>query len=166
MFNHDRYERKSPYRSALFEMPELHIVIFGFLLSLPWEMLQAPFYVGMMTAPHWPAVKFCTLAAIGDAIIMLMAFCGVALGVQSRRWLLAPRRSQVAAFIAIGLGASILIEYFAIRAPWGWRYSALMPVEPLLGIALVPVLMWVIIPLLCLWFVKRQLRKPAVKELP
>lgn len=147
-------------------MPEFNVVVFGFLLSLPWEMLQVPFYAGMTTAPHWPAVQFCTLAAIGDAIIMLIAFSSVAYSAQSRNWILAPTLPQVVAFLAIGLVTTLLIEHIATRATWGWRYSHLMPVEPLLDVALVPVLMWVIVPLLLLWFVKRQQRQPAEKKLP
>ncbi len=147
-------------------MPEFNVVIFGFLLSLPWEMLQVPFYAGMTTAPHWPAVKFCTLAAIGDAFIMLIAFWVVAFGAQSRRWMVAPTRSQILVFLALGLAATLSIEHIATHAPWGWRYAPLMPVEPLLGIALEPVLMWVLVPLLLLWFVKRQRPPLAEKELP
>lgn len=104
---------------ALINMPEFNVVIFGFLLSLPWEMLQAPLYAGMTTAPHWPTVEFCTVATIGDATIMLMAFWGVAFGARSRNWVLAPTRPQVAAFLALGLIATLLIEYFATRATWG-----------------------------------------------
>jgi hypothetical protein len=151
---------------AIVDLPEFNIVVFGFLLTLPWEMLQVPFYAAMMTAPHWPAVKFCTVATVGDAVIMLFAFWGVAIGARSRRWIVAPTRPQVAAFIALGLAATLLIEQLATRAPWGWRYSALMPVDPLLGIALVPVLMWLIVPLVVLWFVKRQPFHAAVKDLP
>ena len=147
------------------DMPEFNIVVFGFLLSFPWEMLQVPFYAGMTTAQHWPAVKLCALAALGDAMIMLTAFWSVAIGAQSRSWMSAPSRLQVAAFLSLGLAATVLIEHFATRATWGWRYSALMPIDPLLGIAFVPVLMWVIVPLLVLWFVKRQMCRPDANGL-
>jgi hypothetical protein len=166
MLNSDDHATWPLNGRAFFDLPEFNVVIFGFLLSLPWEMLQAPFYAGMTTAPHWPAVKFCTLAAIGDAFIMLIAFWSVALGAQSRRWMVAPTRSQVLVFLALGLAATLSIEHIATNAPWGWRYSPLMPVEPLLGIALEPVLMWVALPLLLLWFVKRQRHQPDEKELP
>jgi hypothetical protein len=166
MINNGRHPSWPPNGRSFFDMPEFNVVIFGFLLSLPWEMLQVPFYAGMTTAPHWPAVKFCTLAAIGDAFIMLIAFWGVAFSAQSRRWMSAPTRPRVLVFLALGLAVTLSIEHIATHAPWGWRYSPLMPVEPLLGIALEPALMWVIVPLLLLWFVKRQQRQPAEKEFP
>jgi hypothetical protein len=147
------------------DTPEFNVVVFGFLLSFPWEMLQVPFYAGMTTAQHWPAVKLCTRAAAGDAMIMLTAFWGVAIGTKSRSWISAPSRLRVAAFLAVGLTATVLIEHLATRATWGWRYSALMPIDPLMGIALVPVLMWVIVPLLVLWFVKRQMCQPGADGL-
>jgi hypothetical protein len=143
------------------DSPEFNVFVFGFLLSFPWEMLQEPFYAGMTTAQHWPAVKLCTIAALVDALIMLTAYWGIAIGVQSRDWISAPTRLQVSTFLALGLAVTVLIEHFATRATWGWQYSTLMPIDPLLGIALVPVVMWVIVPFVVLWFVKRQMCQPA-----
>jgi len=37
-----RYPRKSPLG-----VPEINIVIFGFLLNFVWEMLQVPLFEGM-----------------------------------------------------------------------------------------------------------------------
>ncbi len=45
----------------------------------------------------------CGSATVGDAVIALLAFWGVALMARSRRWLLRPSRGQILVFVAIGL---------------------------------------------------------------
>ena len=34
---------------------------------------------------------------------------------------------------------------------WGWHYAPLMPREPLTGVGLVPIAMWIVVPLFTLW---------------
>ncbi len=153
--NGDR-EFRAP--GGLADTPEFNVLVFGFLLSLPWELLQVPFYAGMVTAPHWQSVKYCTDAAAGDAVILLAAYWIVASISRSRQWIRNPKWRQVFGFLGIGMTATVTIEYFATRSAWGWRYSPLMPVDPLLGTGLVTILMWLIVPLLVLWFGRRQLR--------
>jgi len=38
-----------------------------------------------------------------------------------------------------------------------WGYSDLMPVIPFIGVGIVPLVQWIVIPPLILFFVKRQL---------
>ena len=47
----------------LLKAPEVNVVLFAFLLHIPWEFWQVPFFAGMASAPHWAAVKVCTRAA-------------------------------------------------------------------------------------------------------
>ena len=42
--------RTNVFLIAIRDAPETNIVLFGFLISFPWEMLQAPLYVGMAAA--------------------------------------------------------------------------------------------------------------------
>ena len=141
------------------QTPEFSVFVFALLLNYPWELIQAPLFEGMAAAPHWEAVKVCTRATFGDGIIMLIAFWAVAVAVRSRRWLLNPRAWQVAAFIAVGVLITIVLEHFATRSShplWGWEYSSLMPTLPVLGTGLTPLLQWIMLPGLVLWFSRRQ----------
>lgn len=52
--------------------PEFNVVLFAFLLNLPWELWQVPLFDHMPLAPHWEAVKTCSRAAVGDAVIALV----------------------------------------------------------------------------------------------
>jgi hypothetical protein len=67
----------SPWR-ALLDLPELHIVLFAFLLNFAWEILQSGFYRSMREMPHGDAVRLCTLATLGDVGMILTALWVVA----------------------------------------------------------------------------------------
>ncbi len=58
------------HADAIPRLPKANVLLFGFLLNFPWEFIQAPLFDGMAGAPHWEAVKSCTSAALGDAVIM------------------------------------------------------------------------------------------------
>lgn len=141
------------------EAPETNLVLFGFLISFPWEMLQAPLYVGMAEAPHWSATLHCLIATLGDCTLFVAAFGITAAILRNRHWIRTATLTQVFWFTAIGLAVTVLIEAGAVRGfGWTWRYSGLMPRLPLLGTGLSPVLQWVILPPLVVWLVRRHLR--------
>jgi hypothetical protein len=140
------------------DLPELNIAIFAFLLSFPWEILQGPFFQGMMEARHEDGVRICTLATLGDVGLMLVNFWIVAWVGGGRRWLLQPTVARVAGFTGLGLAATMLFEMLATQVWDRWRYSDLMPTIPILEVGLIPLLMWGVLPPLVVWFVRRQLR--------
>jgi hypothetical protein len=59
------------------------------------------------------------------------------------------------------LVVTIVVEIIATNSDglFSWRYAATMPVTLFLGIGLAPILMWVVVPLLVLWFVRPQIGK-------
>jgi hypothetical protein len=139
------------------EAPELNVAIFAFLLNYPWEFLQVPFYENMANARHWEAVLFCSRATIGDAAIAVISFWAVAGHSRSRAWILRPTPFEVAGFVAAGVGITIMLEWLATEILNRWRYAEAMPTLPLLGTGLLPLLQWLILPPLVVWFVRRQL---------
>jgi hypothetical protein len=141
---------------AIFRTPELNVVIFSFLLNLPWELWQVPFFRGMADQPHWLGVKACTQATFGDAGIALVAFWVTAFFARTRSWISQPRRSDIVTFIGVGLVATIVFESLAIGVLERWAYSDSMPRLSILGIGLLPLLQWLLLPPLVLWFVRRQ----------
>lgn len=143
---------------ALSATPEFNLVVFALLLSLPWELLQATLFEGMASAPHSDVIGACLQATLGDAGIMLLAHAGVAAVTRRRRWVLTPSRREVAGFAAVGVAITAVIEWLATRGHWAqtWAYSSKMPVIPGIEIGLSPLLQWVVIPPVALWFVRRQ----------
>ena len=95
------------------DLPELNIAIFAFLLSFPWEILQGPFFQGMMEARHGDGVRICTRATLGDVGLMLVNFWIVAWAGGGRRWPLQPTVARVTGFTGLGLAATILFEILA-----------------------------------------------------
>ena len=138
--------------------PEFNVAVFAILLNLPWEFLQVPFFRQMPSSEHWEGVKACTRATFGDAVIMLIAYWGVAVR-GGRHWLLHSGTLQLAAFITIGLVITIAIEKLAVAGFWidNWTYSAHMVIVPGLEVGLTPLLQWIVLPPLVIWFCKRQI---------
>ena len=144
---------------AVTDTPEFNVATFALLLNFAWEILQAPLYAGMADMPHAQVTKACLQATGGDAVIMLLAHGGVAVAARSRLWIVAAKRWQLALFIALGLFITAAIEWLATHGYWiaKWSYLPTMPVVPGAGIGLAPLLQWVVLPLLTVWFVRRQL---------
>lgn len=141
------------------DTPEFNVAAFALLLNFAWEILQAPLFVGMAEMPHAQVTKACLQATFGDAVIMLFAHGVVAVAVRSRRWMLASKGWQLPSFIAVGVSITAAIEWLATRGYWmaGWNYLPTMPLVPGTGIGLMPLLQWIVVPLLTVWFVKRQI---------
>lgn len=156
--------KRAQTRAVVFtKTPEANIAIFALLLNFPWEVLQAPLYAGMAEASHAQATLACLRATFGDVVIMLLAYAAVAACARSRHWILAPRRWQLVLFVMIGVSVTAAIEWLATRGHWvtSWTYLPAMPLLPGTGIGLVPLAQWLVLPLLTVWFVRRQLAVSA-----
>ncbi|MGB7441519.1 MAG: hypothetical protein WA919_10655 [Coleofasciculaceae cyanobacterium] len=146
-------------------LPESNIVIFSFLLNFFWEMQQMPFF---QVSPEFTCVDVvnnCTLATVGDAGISLTAFITVAVITKSRRWILQANWWQVGIFILVGIVITIIFEALATGVLNRWKYGDVMPTLPFFGTGLLPVLQWLLIPPLIIWFVNRQL-SPIKRKSP
>lgn len=139
-----------------FNAPEIHISIFGFLLNFIWEVWQVPLFQGMDNLTHFEATLHCTLAALGDVIILLVAFWIIALTARSRRWIIHPKIIQVTGFIAIGAVITVGFEAIAIHVLNRWQYTAAMPTLPILGTGITPILQWLIIPPVIVSMMRRR----------
>lgn len=142
--------------------PEFNVLVFSFLLNLVWEYWQVPFFRGMADQSHWQGVKTCTQATFGDAGIALAAFWITAFFARTRSWIRQPNQSDIAIFIGVGLVATIIFESLATGVLERWTYSDAMPRLPILGTGLLPIIQWLLIPPLVVWFVRRQIGKRFV----
>mgnify|MGYP001576796075 CR=1 FL=1 len=140
------------------DWPETNVVLFAFLLNLPWEIWQIPLFKGVASLAHWDGVIMCTRAAVGDAVITLLAFWLVAATVRSRGWIRRPTAVTLGTFVAVGVVATVVLEYWATQVGGRWQYAEAMPRLPLLGTGLAPLLQWLLLPPLVVWLVRRQIR--------
>ena len=113
--------------------PEANFLLFSFLFNFVWEMWQMPFYEGLKTLDYMLVVRTCTQASLGDGVISVLAYWSAVLIARSRNW----------------------IHEISIT-------PMSLPVLPILGTGLLPVLQWSILPLLLLFVVHRQTLKKAL----
>lgn len=137
--------------------PELPLAFFGFLLNFVWEMWAVPFYANIGEARHWDVIWLCSQATFGDIAILLSAFWGAAVVARTRAWALSPRPLPFAIYLGIGLAVTVVFERLATTILGRWAYAEAMPVLPLLGTGLVPLLQWLLLPPLALSLSRRQL---------
>jgi hypothetical protein len=145
------YVEKQEYRyrdSALYD---------GLRRNGPRAFAQVPLFAGMAAAGHWTAIQVCGRATLGDVAISLVAFWAVAGAARSRIWILAPTLRRRGGFVAVGVLITIIMEWLATRVLGRWAYAPAMPVLPILEVGLAPVLPWILVPPLVVWFVRRQL---------
>ena len=139
-----------------FNVPEIIISIFGFLFNFIWEIWQVPLFQGMDELTHFEATLHCTMAALGDVVILLVAFWIIALTARSRSWIIHPKTIQVTGFIVIGIVITVVIEAIAIHVLNRWQYATVMPTLPILGTGIAPILQWLIIPPIIVSMMRRR----------
>ena len=146
-------------------LPESNVAIFSLLLNFGWEVQQMRFFQLPSELSCLDRVENCTLATVGDIGISLIAFWSVAAVSKSRRWILQPSWRQSGIFILVGIIITASFEALATGVLNLWQYADLMPTLPFLGTGLLPLLQWILIPLLIVWFVGRQLSHLRHKQM-
>ena len=137
--------------------PEFNVAVFSFLLNFVWEYIQAPTYSGMIEMNHWDGIKLCTSATFGDVGFALTAFWITSLAARSRQWICWPSAIQLVLFLAVGVALTVGFEYYYTNISLRWTYSELMPLVPPFGTGLSPLMQWIVVPLLVVWFARRQM---------
>jgi len=118
-----------------------------FVTNFLWEMGQARFYSSMKGLPTWSATWLCTRAAAADVAWLAIFFVMAALVARDVAWPLHPTLKTSATFLLLCLFSTAAIEHWAI-ATKRWRYSSDMPM--IFGVGALPLLQWVLIPILFL----------------
>jgi len=135
--------------------PEVDFLLLSFLGHFAWEILQAPLFASMSNTDHFLGIAICLKATFGDLAIALVAFWCAAVVGKGRRWFLRANTYALIAFFAIGIVATVGLEYLNTEVVGGWTYDGVMPRLPILGTGLSPILQWVFIPLFVLWYMRR-----------
>lgn len=135
-------------------LPELRLLIIALPLELLWEIAQFPLY-DVWHQNDWGYILYglvhCT---IGDLLILLVIYEFVALLNRDRRWYARNNMVNAVLFTLLGAGYTIFSEIMNARIKGTWGYTELMPLIPVLEIGGMPLLQWILIPPLILWFMK------------
>jgi hypothetical protein len=129
-----------------------------FALNFLGEMVQARFYSSMKGMPFWSATWLCTRAAAADVALLALWFVITALTTRDPAWPLHPTAKAVAVFLALCLLATAAIEQWAI-ASRRWSYNDDMPM--IFGVGALPLVQWVLIPILSVFAYRRASRSIA-----
>ncbi len=135
--------------------PEVDLIVLSFLGHFAWEILQAPLFASLSGSDHFVGIAICLKATIGDLAIALAAFWCAAFAAKSRNWVVKTGRLAPTVFFAVGLLATIGLEYLSTEVTGRWAYDGVMPLLPVLGTGLSPILQWVFVPMLVLWYMRR-----------
>ena len=115
-----------------------------------------PFFVSGNLEPYEQTIR-CGIASLGDGLILPAAYSLAAIN-GGRAWFRRGAKIPYAIFFGFGLVVAIAVEIIATSLPsdslLSWRYSALMPRDPLTGMALIPIAMWTIVPALTILLVR------------
>ncbi len=130
---------------------------FSAAAHLVWEIAHVPLYTIWATA-GWREIAFDVLHCTGgDILIATMALVG-ALVLAGTHW---PASSQTyarvrAIALAAGIFYTIYSEWLNVSVRKAWAYSELMPVVPVIGTGLTPLLQWIVVPLAAFWWARRS----------
>lgn len=124
----------------------------SFVLHLLWENLHGPLYLVGPSPPDVWRLLFAT--ATGDMIFMLVIY--LALVSMHHDWVWVSKRESYTHvgtwMITIVFGAllGVSFELWAVHIDHRWTYAEAMPIIPILGIGLSPVLQMIVVPILVL----------------
>ena len=116
------------------------------VLHFTWEMLQAPVFAPF-AGSVWAGTIRCFQAGLGDLLLASGAYVVTAFVFRRPMWLVQGEGwfTPAATWIAVSLLGTVVFERWAIESG-RWRYGPDMPT--LLGIGLLPLLQWLIVPAL------------------
>jgi hypothetical protein len=128
---------------------------FALLANLAWEFAHLPLYTIWKTASPVELASAAAHCTLGDMIIAAMALVLGVLLVGDSRWPQARYLEVAAVTTGAGVVYTIFSEWLNLVVQANWAYAPEMPVIPLLGIGLSPLLQWLLIPPLALWIAGR-----------
>jgi hypothetical protein len=126
-------------------------LLWSALLHLVWEVLQLPLYTIWTTAGLGEltyAILHCTT---GDVMIAASTLGAVLLAFQAWNWPRSKRRQIWLASLLLGVGYTVFSEWLNVELRESWAYSDAMPIVPILGTGLSPLLQWLVVPTVGQW---------------
>jgi hypothetical protein len=119
---------------------------------------QLPLYTLWTTSTIWTKAFAIVHCALGDVVIAALALVAALTLIGSDAWPLRKFRKVLALTVVFGVAYTIYSEGLNTTVRQSWAYSPLMPVLPLLGIGLSPLIQWRVVPLLALSLATRLYR--------
>ncbi len=113
--------------------------------NLAWEFAQMPLYTIWQSASGGQIAYAAVHCWLGDLLIAAACLGAVVL-TTDRNW---PSGSYLRTAIiatALGVTATIILEWVNVDVLGNWAYAQSMPTLPILGTGLSPLLQWLVLP--------------------
>ena len=131
-------------------------LVFVVLANLAWEFAQMPLYTIWETSSRSEIVFAAMHCALGDVIIATMALVLAVLLAGDARWPCVGHVRVAVLTTFAGVAYTVFSEWINLVVRASWAYAPAMPVLPLLGIGLSPLMQWLVIPPLGLWIARHS----------
>lgn len=139
-------------REVPWYQPWVTLALFGASLNVVWEMLAMSFYDTRTTSGTGGGIAMCLMATLGDVGIALVSYA-VAAMMSTRRWIFRPTVLPFVIYLAVGLVMTTAFEYINVHTLHRWSYAPRM--WTVAGIAVLPLLQWLVLPPVVLRLARR-----------
>jgi len=129
------------------------------VLNLLWETLQLPLYTIWTTGSVREKAFAVVHCAVGDVMIAGLALVAALAVAGSSGWPFRRARQVFAITLMIGIAYTIYSEWLNTTVRQSWAYSPLMPVLPVTGTGLSPLMQWLVVPSVALSLATRWRRR-------
>jgi hypothetical protein len=127
---------------------------FAIPAHLAWEVAQLPLYTIWYEDPPGKVAFAAIHCTGGDVMITGASLLGALLVFGNRRWPDERYIAVAAPAVLTGIAYTIFSEWHNTEVRNSWAYSSLMPTLPGLGTGLSPLLQWLVIPIVALWWAR------------
>lgn len=139
-------------QSTLRFLVRLFLVAVG--INFVWEMAQMPLYESMPFDEAY-AWWLCFRASLGDGVIILFIWAVGWAVFRGSTWFQPLRAANIVVLLFTGAVIAVAIEIHALGTG-RWAYSDLMPIVPVAGVGLSPLIQLLILPWISMVVAKRH----------
>lgn len=125
------------------------------VMNLVWEFAHLPLYTIWESAPVSDIVFAAVHCTGGDILIALSSMMLALFLAGNEAWPAAAYRRVAVLTVMLGLAYTLFSEWLNVKILAAWAYSDAMPLIPVVDIGASPILQWLVIPSIALWWAAR-----------
>ncbi len=138
-------------------------LLVSFFLHMVWEFVQMPLYTLWFEAGALKIALYGLHCTAGDAAIASAALMTALLIAGEGDWPGTAYFKVAILTILIGFAYTVYSEWLNVYIRKSWAYAPAMPLVPPFGIGLSPLLQWLVVPVLVLFYCRlcQQVKSPV-----